>query len=427
MNEKNPKSLGKIIKESTKINPKIFAIVFIVVLAITLGIWGFNMARINPYYIDLMRSKNIDGGANGDDAALGMVMDKEGFLYATGYITVPGQGTDIWLAQFFDNLTMVRNVTINDNANGDDMGYVLVLDNVGYLYLIGYVSQIGEDHNIFLAKFNRNSLSMVKNITINGPINGTDEGYGMIYNRNDNNLYITGTVQEPFEGYNIYIGKYDTDLNHIKNVTLNGPVNSTDKGRFLTLDGIGNLYVSGSISQAGTGYDIWLGKFDLNLTLSNEIRIASPTTGEDKGYGLVYDGYGGGTIYISGTLNHSTQSYNIFLAKYNTSLYQLKNITLNGPANGEDIGYSITFDGRYLAQTGVYSETIGGANIWIALYDENLQLRRHVTVDGGSHDYDTGYGIINSNGTYYLSGFVNEPSENTNIWIAEYSMGFVII
>jgi hypothetical protein len=100
---------------------------------------------------------------------------------------------------------------------------------------------------------------------------------------------------------------------------------------------------------------------------------------------------------------------------------------LNGPANGEDIGYSITFDGRYLAQTGVYSEINGGANIWIALYDEDLRLRRHETVDGGSHDYDTGYGIITSIGTYYLTGFVNEPLEGTNIWIAEYSMGFVII
>lgn len=423
MNEKKPKSFGKIIKESTKINPKIFAIVLVVVLAITFGIWGFNMARINPYYIDMRRSKNIDGGANGDDGALGMVMDKEGFLYATGYITVPGQGKDIWLAQFYDNLTMVRNVTINDNANGDDMGYVLVLDNVGFLYLIGYVSQIGEEHNIFLAKFNRTNLSMVKNVTINGPTSGIDEGYGMIFNKNDTNLYIAGTVQEPFEGYNIYIGKYDTDLNHIKNVTLNGPVNGTDKGRFLALDEMGNLYVSGSISQAGTGYDIWLGKFDSNLTLSNEIRIASPTTGEDKGYGLVYDEYGGGTIYITGTLNHNTQGYNIFLAIYNTSLYQLKNTTLNGPANGEDIGYSIAFDVRYLVQTGVYSENDGGANIWVALYDQNLQLRRHETVDGGSHDYDTGYGIVGSFGTYYLSGFVNEPLESTNIWIAQYFMG----
>lgn len=423
MNKNNPKSFWKIIRESTKINPKIFAIVFIAVIVIAVLVWVFLMAKVPPIDISRRETIIIDGGANGADGALGMVMDEEGILYATGYITVPGQGTNIWVAQFYQNLTMIQNATINGKANDDDMGYVLVLDDVGFLYLIGYISQVGEDHNIFLAKFNRTDLLMVKNITINGADNGTDEGYGMLYNNNDHNLYIAGTVQEPNEGYNIYVGKYDTNLNHIKNVTLNGPVNGTDKGRFLIFDDSGNLYVSGSKSQAGTEYDFWLGKFDSNLTFMNETIIASQTVGEDKAYGLIYDGES--TIYITGTLNHSTEGFNIFLAKYDTSLNQLKNVTLNGPVNGEDISYSITFNGQYLAQTGVYSENDGGSNIWVALYSKDLKLLAYETVDGGSHDYDTGYGIINQYGgdTYYLSGFVNEPLESTNIWIAQYFMG----
>ena len=205
-------------------------------------------------------------------------------------------------------------------------------------------------------------------------------------------------------------------------MTLNGPVNGTDKGRFLTFDDMGNLYVSGSKSQAGTGYDLWLGKFNTNLTLLDEIIIASPTTGEDKGYGLIYDGIG--TIYITGTLSHNTQGYNIFLAKYDTSLNQLQNITLNGPANGEDIAYSIAFHGSQLVQTGVYTENNGGANIWVALFNKDLELLLHDTVDGASHDYDTGYGVIATSGIY-ISGFINHPSEGTNIWIARYGIAII--
>ncbi|MFX1316246.1 MAG: hypothetical protein ACFE9T_10310 [Promethearchaeota archaeon] len=395
---------------------------FIIIAGIVIGllIWILYMAQVPPASLALIRSTNIDGDSKGDDGALGMVMDEDGYLYATGYITVPGQGKDIWLAKFDSDLIMVRNTTINGLANDDDIGYVLVLDKTGFLYLIGYISQIAEDHNIFLAKFNRTDLLMVKNISINGPINGTDEGYGMLYNNNDDNLYIAGTIQEPDEGYNIYIGKFDTNLNHIKNVTLNGPENGTDKGRFLTFDGMGNLYVSGSKSQVGTGYDLWLGKFNTDLTLLDEIIIASPTTGEDKGYGLIYDGID--TIYLTGTLSHDTQGYNIFLAKYDTSLNQLRNITLNGPANGEDIAYSISFSGSQLVQTGVYTENHGGANVWVALFNKDLKLLLHDTVDGTSHGYDTGYGVITSGPEIYISGFINHPSEGTNIWIAQYGI-----
>ncbi|MFX0041510.1 MAG: hypothetical protein ACFE8L_01245, partial [Candidatus Hodarchaeota archaeon] len=422
MKQDKARNFGQIIKKSTKINRRLFPIIFIGGIIIGISIWAFFMAQIPPMILGISYSLNIDGGVDGDDGALGMVMDEEGCLYATGYITVNGQGKDIWLAKFDPTLIMLKNTTINGLANDDDIGYVLVLDEIGFLYLIGYISQIGEDHNIFLAKFNRTDLLMVKNITINGPINGTDEGYGMVYNNNDNNLYIAGTVQEPDEGYNIYLGKYDTDLNIIQNTTLNGPINGTDKGRFLTFDDMGNLYVSGSKSQAGTGYDLWLGKFNTNLTLLDEIIIASPTTGEDKGYGLVYDGLS--TIYITGTLSHDTQGYNIFLAKYNTSLNQLHNITLNGPANGEDIAYSISFFKSQLVQTGVYTETYGGANIWVAVFNKDLKLILHDTVDSASHGYDTGYGVISTYGIY-VSGFIDHPSEGTNIWIAQYSIAYI--
>ena len=111
------------------------------------------------------------------------------------------------------------------------VGYGLILGENNSLYLIGYISQLDSGHDIFLAKINRADLSMVKNLTVNGLDISTDEGYEIILNEHDNNLYVVGTVQEPDEGYNIYIGKFDTNFNLIKNITLNGPANSTDKGR----------------------------------------------------------------------------------------------------------------------------------------------------------------------------------------------------
>jgi hypothetical protein len=316
---------------------------------------------------------------------------------------------------------MLVNKTINGNAYKDDWGYVPVCDGNGYLYLVGYINEMDEGNNIFLGKFYCSNLSMIDYITINGPSNATDEGYGLMYNHLDGNLYVAGTITNESHGYDIYIGKFDTDLHQLKNITLNGPSSNTDKGRFFALDDSGNIYVSGSKSQNYTNYDMWLGKFNTDLILQKEIIIAGPTSGEDKGYGVCYDGVG--TIYLTGVLTGIGTGYDIFLAKYDTDLNQIKNITLNGPVNGEDVAFSLFLHNNKIYQTGTYTEALGGSNILIACYNTDLDIQFLHTIDGSAHSNDMGGGIIKGLGEYfYVSGYLNETSENGNIWIAQFAL-----
>ena len=374
-----------------------------------------------PGRFSLIQSIDFDGGANGNDWAAGVALDESGNLYVTGYVTVSGQGANIWLAKYDFNLVLQRSTTLNGPANGDDWGYAIALDGSGSVYVVGYVTEPGQDHNIWLAKYDSN-LALQKQITVNGSANSTDEGYGIIFD-GGGNLYVAGTVTEAGQGYNIWIAKYDTDLNLLLGTTVNGPGNNTDKGRFLALDASGNLFVSGSVTQAGSGYDIWLGKLDTNLNLLKQTIVAGPTTGEDKGYGILFDDTNN-VLYVTGTLTEPAQGYDIWLAEYDINLNLLKSVTLNGPVDGEDASYSMVLDrSRNLYQTGVYTEDRGGSNVWIARYNTNLELHSHTTYDGPANGYDSGLGIVRGlSQDVYVSGFVTEVSGDYNIWLAHYRL-----
>ncbi|MBN1330156.1 MAG: hypothetical protein JXA54_11840 [Candidatus Heimdallarchaeota archaeon] len=248
----------------------------------------------------------------------------------------------------------------------------------------------------------------------------TDEGYGIIYD-GSTYLYIAGTITTS-TGYDIYVGKLSKELAIVDYFILNGPSNNTDKARFLVLDDLGYLYVSGSINNPGTHYDIWLGKLDSNLNLIANQSIAGSTSGEDKGYGLLIDNFG--VIYIVGTMTEVGEGYNIWLAKYTNDLVLLKNITYNGPVNGEDVAYTIMFgEDSYFYLVGVYSEILGGSNILVAKFSTQLELKCYITVNGHNDEYDTGYGIIEGVGkTFYVSGFISDEFEGGNIWLAHYEI-----
>ena len=86
-----------------KRNKVILLLILIIILVIPTILF---IALIRPYSQDitLLNSISIDSGYNNFDAAFGITQDEEGYIYATGFITIPGgplipgNGTDIWLA-----------------------------------------------------------------------------------------------------------------------------------------------------------------------------------------------------------------------------------------------------------------------------------------------------------------------------------------
>lgn len=366
----------------------------------------------------------IDGGS-GNDEARGISVAGDGSVFATGYLTVTGQGRDIWLAKYSEDLVYQDSVTVNGAANGDDEGYTMAFDPDGNVYLVGYMTTAGEGHDIWLGKFDTD-LGLIDSITITGPDGGDDDGYGILYDGVSGNLYLAGTVREPRQGANVWLAIYDTDLNPVKAITMNGPADDTDKARFLVFDDARHLFASGSMTDdVDRDYAIWIGKFTDDLTFVDQVTVDGPTTDEDKGYGIVFDGTD--TLFVTGTMIETGEGYNIWMAKLDTDLTILDQYTINGPVNGEDVAYLMQLgpSGR-LYQAGTYTETVGGTNVWFARYDLAMDLEAWVTLDGPAGGYDTGLGVaLGTNDDLYVSAIVSDPVQGLNIWLGRFDVSTI--
>jgi len=381
------------------------------------------LTRLNqqtpPEALALNKSVTLDGGAGGDDWAVGLVFDDAAHvLYVTGFITVPGEGADVWLAKYDDSLNQMSNVTYSGPAHGDDMGYTICLGEDGYLYIVGYVVNPSSGRDIWIAKYHTN-LTLVSNVTVDGSMHQTDDGYGVAFD-NDGNLLVAGTVTDIGEGYNIFIGKYDTNLNQIENITLDGPSHMTDKARFFEIDSDGYIYISGSMSQVGSNYDIWLAKLDGDLNILEQRTIAGPTTGEDKGYGLALAN--DGTLFAVGAMTNEGEGLDIWLAAFDTSLELLRNVTISGPGSGEDAAYSLFLEGDGdLVLTGIYTELDGGPNILVAKFKPDFTHTQNMTFDGAGGGYDSGFAIIQTSGLgVYVSGSTASVTTGMDMWLASF-------
>ncbi len=375
----------------------------------------------------LMKSVAVDGGENRNDEARGISVAADGTVFATGYVTVTGQGRNIWLGKYSEDLVYQDSITVNGAANDDDEGYTIAFDPSGNVYLVGYMTTAGEGHDIWLGKFD-SDLVLIDSITVTGPDASDDDGYGIFYDSVSGNLYLAGTVREPGEGANIWLAIYDTDLDLVKAITMNGPVDDTDKARFIAFDDARHLFVSGSMTDdLDRDYAIWIGKFEDDLTFIDDVTVDGPTTEEDKGYGIVFDG--ADTIFVTGTMIETDESYNIWLAKLDIDLTILDQLTINGPVNGEDVAYLMQLgpSGR-LYQTGTFSESTGGTNIWLARFGPSMELEAWVTLDGPAGGYDTGIGVaVGNNNDLYASAIVTDPVEGLNIWLGRFDVSAIFV
>ena len=338
------------------------------------------------------------------------------FLFENAY----SQVVEEWVARY------------NGEGNGGDTPRTIAVDYSSNVYVSGDSYGIGSNFDYAAVKYNSDGNEQWV-ARYNGPGNHEDRPYSMTID-NSGNVYLTGTSLGSGTDYDYATVKYNSIGLEQWVARYNGPDNEQDRANAITVDGSGNVYVTGQSYGNATDLDFTTVKYNPLGTQSWEARYNGPADTADVGYSIVVDE--SGNVYVAGYSVGSNGSYDFATLKYNSVGQQLWIERYDGPGNSEDRVFSIALDDSgYIYVTGrSYGDTTDadwatikynsdGVVQWTVRYNgslNSLDSPNKIIVDDSFNVYVTGSGSYNSgDGEDFTTIKYNSSGEQQ--WVSTYN------
>jgi hypothetical protein len=278
---------------------------------------------------------------------------------------------------------------------------------------------------------------------------------------NTGNVFITGQIEftTHFGGcslnsagiHDIFVAKYDPAGNVIWAKRAGGP--GGDKGYSLTLDGSGNIFVTGEFEETAefdgiqvsttAANNLFIAKYD---GAGNVLWVKTVETHSNSSRGYAINCDASGNVYISGTFEDKAyfDGNYLFDTEGETDIILLKLDTdgnfiwaKNMGGSDSDKGYGIEIEGGDLYMTGYFTDDAdfspsvslngNGANdFFIAKFDLSGNLIW--AQNGGGNDDDKGYSVtVNSNGNIVCTGEFRDNASFGNSTLSSYGHGDMFV
>jgi len=258
------------------------------------------------------------------DVANAITVDASGGVYVTGYSD--GGATSYDYATIKYNSDGIEQWEARYNGLGDKYDYAnaIAVDKFGNAYVTGYSENLWTRQDYATIKYDSRGRELWV-ATYNGKANHNDRACSIAVDLSSN-VYVTGyshdggtsldyaTVMYDSAGDEIWVATYDGSANYDGQAggtvtgtsdsdTLtsenSGPENDCDYAYAMTLDRLGNIYVTGGSFGNGTRYDYATIKYSQEDTPpGNRVQVADRATGTTLTFDTVV---GGGNTTVSMT------------------------------------------------------------------------------------------------------------------------------
>lgn len=292
------------------------------IVGITLAVLATAAKAAETHLVQLEWIRTYNGPASRSDQGYGVAVNTAGDIYVSGYETTPnsnnlsGYGSYVWLRKYSAGGSVLWTSTIGSPYRYPGRSHDVTVDSSGNAYVTGYDFTVpGQGANILIQKFYANG-NPSWSYSVNSGYHSGDGGKGITID-SVGNIYVTGHEANPGlgQGDNIWLRKYNKNGNTMWTKTYDGSTHGNDYGEDVAIDALGNIYVTGS--SAG---DIWLRKFDTNGNVLWTETYDSPAHSSDEGFGVTVDV--AGNIYVTGWEYRGDlhQDSNIILLKYSQTV-----------------------------------------------------------------------------------------------------------
>jgi hypothetical protein len=260
----------------------------------------------------------------------------------------------------------------------------------------------------------------------NGP-GKTDDGANAITVDGGGNVYVTGWSNGTSSAADYATIKYDKNGSQQWVRRYNGPGNDNDAASAIAVDGNGNVYVTGYSVGESSLSDYATIKYDTNGNQKWVRRYNGSGNMYDEASAIAVDG--SGNVYVTGSSEGPSLNPDYVTIKYDTNGNRKWVKRYNSPYNKTDRATAIAVDwsgnvyvtGDSSRGINSYYATIKydkyGNQKWVKGYHSLDGLAKAITVDGSGSVYVTGWSSHNNYTT------IKYDTNGNTKWLRTYSRG----
>lgn len=222
------------------------------------------------------------------------------------------------------------------------------------------------------------------------------------------NVYVTGIGQGASGNFDYVTIKYNAAGAQQWLSEYNGPGNNLDEAHAITVDGSGNVYVTGwSYGGAGTGYDYATVKYNSLGVQQWASRYTNTAGGTDEAWDVGVDN--AGNVFVTGSSDAAGSNSAATTIKYNSAGVEQIAVRFEGAGGDIDAGYAIYVEpvlGTVYITGYTFQSAAADFNFITIKYNNAVAQQWATVYNGPAGNFDQAHSIaVDLSGNVYVTGY----------------------